>query len=81
MELSNELWQSVNTVLGLVAGGAIWLVKILWARTENNAEKLTKFQLHVAETYAPYAALAAMRKEIVDHLVRIENRIDNRRDD
>ena len=82
-----DYWQIINAVLGLLGAGAIVVVKIMWSRSDVNAqaiqtvrEDLVTFRVQAAETYVRYEVLGKLRDEIITHLQRIEDRLEKKAD-
>ena len=66
----NAVGWPVLFVLGIVS----WK---LYQRIQQVKDELSDYKLHVAEKYATTAAVQGMEKRIVDHLTRIETRLDS----
>lgn len=82
-----DIWSILNSILGLFGAVAVMAVKVMWSRTSENAKAtevvmaaLTAFRIEAAEKYVRYEVLGQFKNEILDHLVRIENKLDNKAD-
>lgn len=74
----------MNEILSLAnAVGAPVLVLLgfasfkLYQSVQRVKEDLTDYKLHVAEKYATSQAVSGMEKRILEHLTRIETRLDS----
>lgn len=70
----------MDSLLPLAATGlgglALFVVAIFWRRLEAAEARLTDFRVEVAGQYVRATALDSFRREILDHLERIERKVD-----
>lgn len=59
-----------------LGGLALFVVAIFWRRLEAAEARLTEFRVEVAGQYVRATALDAFRRELLDHLERIERKVD-----
>lgn len=71
----------IITTLLAVLGTISWAgVKLLWNKVDGHAASLNDFRVHVAQEYVRTEVIGSMRSEIINHLQRIEDRIDHKVD-
>ena len=71
----------IITALLAVLGTVSWAgVKLLWSKVDKQAASLNDFRVHVAQEYVRTEVIGSMRSEIINHLERIEDRLDRKAD-
>ncbi len=79
MDLVPVLVWAVQFLLGGVAAWLWFSITRLQARLEATQGELNAHKVEVAKDYITKTEVTDMKKEIVDHLVRIESKIDGRK--
>ncbi len=74
-------------VLGVAVSAGGWLVKMLFGKLKEQEDKhdilyrqFEEHRLHVAQNYTPRDYIEKMEGRLVSHLVRIEDKLDNKQD-
>jgi len=74
-------------VMGVAVGAGGWLVNMLFGklrehevRHDDLREQFEQHRLHVAQNYTPRIYIENMENRLVAHLVRIEDKLDNKAD-
>lgn len=90
-----EILLAIGGIIGTVAiGVGGWVFKMIFAdikdlrnsHSENKEDlsnlsgRLDQHRLHVAETYTTKADLGKMETNLVNHLLRIEGKLDTKQD-
>jgi len=80
-------WDVIQLFLGALSAGALLLLKMLWARMQTiektaaeAATGMTNFRVEVAQNYVRYDVLKTVRDEIINHLDRLESKLDRKVD-
>lgn len=71
--------------LAVAVGG--WVFRMIFSTLKEHKEvhilidkKIDEHRLHIAENYAPKDYIEKMENRLVDHLVRIEKKLDQKAD-
>ena len=74
-------YSQIASILLAVTGTLAWAgLRWLWQKVEKLQTSQNEFQVHVATEYARIEHIGAMRNEIINHLQRIEDRLDRKAD-
>lgn len=71
------LWDLVKWGATGAIGFIAWWVKGVSAKVDRVSEDLSAYKEKVAQTYVAADRLQEVKRELMDHLVRIERKIDN----
>ena len=73
--------QTLISLLAFIMGASAhvlwWVFKSHIHGDSKVHDEFRRFQMHVAENYASRAYIAEFRTEVIEHLRRIEDRINN----
>lgn len=74
-------YAQIANILLAVVGTFAWAgLRFLWSKVDKMQGAQNKFEVHVATEYARIEHIGSMRNEIINHLQRIEDRLDRKAD-
>lgn len=70
-----DFQQILNIALSGISGALGWFCREMYLAVQNLKSDLSDFKVEIAKEYVPRPEMMAMKKEILDSLYRIEDKL------
>ena len=70
----------LSMILSVVSGVMGWFLRELWVAVKELKEDINNLEVSVSSNFVRKDELKDFRNEIIQHLIRIEAKLDNKQD-